>query len=94
MMVELRHANRVSAFGTADRGHAAVPIPGGSRLLLTSGRDGRARIYDATGGTLIFDIAVGRNPDAAIWDARLVRRAGHECAPTAPSRWSIRPMAA
>ncbi|MEA3014737.1 MAG: hypothetical protein QOD42_3282 [Sphingomonadales bacterium] len=71
MMVDLGHANRVSAFGTADRGHAAVPIPGGSRLLLTSGRDGRARIYDIGSGTLVADVAVGRNPDAAIWDARL-----------------------
>jgi YVTN family beta-propeller protein len=71
MMVDLADANRVSAFGTADRGHAAIPIPGGSRLLLTSGRDGRARIYDTRDGTLISDIAVGRNPDAAIWDGPL-----------------------
>jgi len=71
MMVDLGHAGRVSVFGTVDRGHAAVPIPGRNRLLLTSGRDGRARIYDIGSGAPVADIAVGRNPDAAIWDARL-----------------------
>jgi DNA-binding beta-propeller fold protein YncE len=70
MMVDLANANRVSAIGSADRGHAALPLPGG-HVLLTSGRDGRARIYDARRGTLIADIAVGRNPDAAIWDGPL-----------------------
>ncbi|MEA3043901.1 MAG: hypothetical protein QOJ53_781 [Sphingomonadales bacterium] len=70
-MVDLADGNRVSAIGTVDRGHAAVPIPGGHLLLVTSGRDGHARLYGLPGGTLAADIAVGQNPDAAIWDGRL-----------------------
>jgi YVTN family beta-propeller protein len=70
-MVDLAYGNRVSAIGTVDRGHAAVPIPGGHLLLVTSGRDGHARLYHLPGGELAADIAVGQNPDAAIWDGRL-----------------------
>lgn len=70
-MVDLAHGDRVSAIGTVDRGHAPVAIPGGRLVLVTSGRDGHARVYALPGGALAADIAVGQNPDAAIWDARL-----------------------
>jgi DNA-binding beta-propeller fold protein YncE len=70
-MVELRGAPNVSSIGNVQRGHAAVPIPGRNLLLVTSGSDGRARLYATPGGRLVADIPVGRKPDAAIWDARL-----------------------
>jgi DNA-binding beta-propeller fold protein YncE len=70
-VVALRGAHRVSSLGAVDRGHAAVPIPRRGLLLVTSGNDGRARVYDTARGGLVADIAVGRKPDAAIWDERL-----------------------
>lgn len=71
MTVDLRHGNRVGLLGTVDRGHAVVPIPGSGRLLVTSGRDNRARIYDTRNGRLVADVEVGRNPDDSLWDPRL-----------------------
>lgn len=71
MTVDLRAGNRVGALGAVSRGHAAVPIPGAGRVLVTSGGDNRARIYDARSGRLAADVEVGRNPDASLWDPRL-----------------------
>lgn len=71
MSVDLRHGNRVSALGAVQRGHNVVPIPGAGRVLVTSGTDNRARIYDSRTGRLTADVEVGRDPDDAIWDARL-----------------------
>lgn len=59
------------ALGAVARGHAAVPVPGRGQLVVTSGNDGRARLYELPTGRLAADIPVGRKPDAAIWDARL-----------------------
>jgi YVTN family beta-propeller protein len=58
---------KVTSFGEIQRGHAAVPLPGG-RLLVTSGNDGTARFFDAD-GKQIASVAVGKKPDAAITDA-------------------------
>jgi DNA-binding beta-propeller fold protein YncE len=71
MMVDLGRTPHVTSLGSLARGHAAVPIPGANRVLATSGGDGRARIYSLPAGELTADVAVGRNPDAAIWDGRL-----------------------
>jgi len=71
MAVDLRHNDRVDALGTVQRGHAVVPIPGTGRVLVTSGTDNRARIYDGRTGHLAADVEVGHDPDGAIWDARL-----------------------
>jgi DNA-binding beta-propeller fold protein YncE len=70
-MIDLTGPPSVRSIGTVERGHAAVPIPSGGRLLVTSGNDGRAHIYDTPGGRLIANVAVGKKPDAAIWDERL-----------------------
>lgn len=71
MTVDLRAGNHVGALGTVSRGHAAVPIPGTGRVLVTSGGDNRARIYETRSGRLTADVEVGHNPDASLWDARL-----------------------
>jgi DNA-binding beta-propeller fold protein YncE len=52
------------------RGHAAIALPHG-RVLVTSGTEGKARIFDAVTGADLADATVGQNPDAAIWDERL-----------------------
>jgi DNA-binding beta-propeller fold protein YncE len=70
-VVTLDGAGAVRPVGTLARGHGAVPIPPGDRVLVTSGNDDRARIYNVASGRLLFDVAVGHKPDAAIWDARL-----------------------
>lgn len=59
---------KVSSIGTLQRGHAAVPLPGGA-LLVTSGNDGTVRLLDPVSGTETASIAVGKKPDAAILDA-------------------------
>jgi DNA-binding beta-propeller fold protein YncE len=69
-VIELSQPPQVRAIGQVVRGHAAIPLPGG-RVLVTSGTEGKARIFDATGGADLADATVGQNPDAAIWDARL-----------------------
>ncbi|PMU93282.1 YncE family protein, partial [Pseudomonas sp. GP01-A4] len=58
---------KVSSIGNVQRGHAAVPLPGGA-LLVTSGTDGTVRVLDPATGTESATIAVGKKPDAAILD--------------------------
>ena len=52
----------------SQRGHAALPIPGGSLVLSTSGGDGTATLFDGATGKVVATLAVGKNPDAAAWD--------------------------
>lgn len=54
----------------ASRPHEVLPLPGTDLLLATDGGTGTARLLDATSGAERGRIAVGKNPDAAIWDAR------------------------
>jgi len=54
-------------FGTIARGHAALPLPGG-RLAVTSGSDNTLRLFDEQKGTQLASVAVGADPDAAIFD--------------------------
>lgn len=69
-MIDLGPSHAVRAIGHAVRGHAAIALPHG-RVLETSGSEGKARIFDAATGADAGEIAVGENPDAAIWDGRL-----------------------
>ncbi|WP_408590960.1 YncE family protein [Novosphingobium sp.] len=56
----------VRAIGTIVGAHAALAIPGGNRILVTSGRDNTVRILDAESGEQLSSIAVPANPDAAL----------------------------
>lgn len=67
-IVELAGPPRVRSIGRVVRGHAAIALPNG-RVLVTSGSEGKARIFDAMTGADLVDATVGENPDAAIWDA-------------------------
>lgn len=57
----------VSSLGSVQRGHAAVPVPGG-KLLVTSGTDGTVRLIDLGSGSETALLPVGKKPDAAILD--------------------------
>lgn len=65
--VDLANGDAVRSFGTLAKAHAAVPLPGGM-LLVTSGRDNTARLFDTKAGQEVAKIAVGNDPDAAFYD--------------------------
>ena len=62
------HGDAVRSFGAIMKAHAVVPIPGGTTLLVTSGRDDSVRLFDLRDGTERVKIAVGSDPDAAFYD--------------------------
>jgi len=61
-------AGGVTSIGAAVHAHAVVPMPNGM-LLVTSGRDDSVRLIDATTGRERAKIAVGNDPDAALFDS-------------------------
>ena len=67
-VVDLARGATVASWGAIARGHGVVPLPG-NRLLVTSGNDATVRFLDATDGHQIASVAVGKKPDAAIYDA-------------------------
>jgi YVTN family beta-propeller protein len=69
-VIDLAQPPRVRAIGHVVRGHAAIALPNG-HVLVTSGTEGKARIFDAVSGADVAEAVVGQNPDAAIWDARI-----------------------
>lgn len=56
------------SIGTIVRGHAAVAIEGTELIAVTSGGDDSVRLLNVTSGKQLARIAVGQNPDAAIYD--------------------------
>ena len=68
-VIDLAHGRASSSIGAVSRAHAVLPIPGTTTLLVTSGRDGTVRLLDARDGRETARLAVGENPDAAIWDS-------------------------
>lgn len=67
-VADLGPSGKVESWGEVQRGHAALPLPG-NRLLVTSGNDNSVRIFDTLTGKQTASIAVGKKPDAAIYDA-------------------------
>ena len=67
-VADLGPSGQVTSWGEVSRGHAVLPLPG-NRLLVTSGNDATVRFLDTVGGKQIASIAVGKKPDAAIYDA-------------------------
>ena len=67
-VVDLASGSQVTSWGELARGHAVVPLPG-NRLLATSGNDATVRFFDTRTGQQIASLAVGKKPDAAIYDA-------------------------
>jgi YVTN family beta-propeller protein len=62
---------QVRDIGQIARGHAALAIPGTNEIAVTSGQDNTLRLLDARDGHQIASVAVGDNPDAALWDPAL-----------------------
>jgi YVTN family beta-propeller protein len=67
-VADLNSDATATSIGELSRGHAVVPLPG-NRLLVTSGNDGTVRFLDTATGKQISSVAVGKKPDAAIYDA-------------------------
>lgn len=61
-------ANRSRQFATAQRGHAALVIPGSNLLLVTNGGADSATLFDRTSGVLVATLPTGKKPDAATYD--------------------------
>ena len=51
------------------RGHSAIAIEGTDLIAVTSGGDDSVRLIDAASGRQTARIDVGKNPDAALYDA-------------------------
>ena len=67
-VIDLSRPKETRSIGVIEHGHAVLPIPGSSILLVTSGHDASVRLIDLRDGREAHRIAVGENPDAAIWD--------------------------
>jgi YVTN family beta-propeller protein len=67
-LVDLATGGPATSIGTISRGHAVLPLAGGTRLLVTSGNDASVRILDTATGKELVNIPVGKKPDAAILD--------------------------
>ena len=52
----------------AQRGHAALAIPGTDEAIVTNGNSDNAQIFDGRSGKVRATIAVGKKPDAAAYD--------------------------
>lgn len=70
--VDLASGTALPSWGKLARGHAVVPLPG-HHLLVTSGNDNSVRFFDDQTGAQLKSIAVGKKPDAAIYDAGQAR---------------------
>ncbi|MDI1365836.1 MAG: YncE family protein [bacterium] len=68
MTIDLATKAVNGAFADASGAHAALPINGGTQILVTTGRSDTATIVDGASGALLATIATGKNPDAATFD--------------------------
>lgn len=67
--VDIARGEPARNFGSIAHGHAALPLPSG-RLAVTSGKDDTLRLFDLHDGKQLASVAVGEDPDAAIFDPR------------------------
>src|SRR5258708_1851222 len=66
--VDLASGKVTEKLVAADRGHAALTIPGTSDIILTSGNDNMAVILNGVTGQVRAKISTGKRPDAATYD--------------------------
>jgi YVTN family beta-propeller protein len=69
MAVNLATRAVTESFAKGDGIHAALPINGGTEVLITNGRANTATIVDGRTGALLATLPTGKNPDAATYDA-------------------------
>jgi DNA-binding beta-propeller fold protein YncE len=67
--VDLASGKVTPALSSAAHAHEVLPIPGTGMILQTEGDTATARLVDGVTGVEKARIAVGKKPDAAIWDA-------------------------
>ncbi|MDB5675021.1 MAG: hypothetical protein JWM65_2003 [Sphingomonas bacterium] len=68
-VIAIDHPAPARSVGAIMRGHGVLPVGPGARLLVSSGGDDSVRLIDADSGSESARIAVGGNPDAALFDA-------------------------
>jgi YVTN family beta-propeller protein len=66
LVIDPARADAVRVVGDLAGAHQVLALPGGDRLLATSGRDNSLRIIDLASGKQTASIAVADNPDAVI----------------------------
>ncbi|MEP6784732.1 MAG: YncE family protein [Sphingomonadales bacterium] len=66
---DLTKSGAYDAIGTIVHAHGVVPIPGRNLLLVTSGRDKSVRLIDSATGAERANLAVGDDPDAAVYES-------------------------
>lgn len=66
LIIDPAQPGSVRTIGDLAGAHQVLAIPGGDRLLATSGHDNTVRVFDLAAGTQIASIAVAEDPDAAI----------------------------
>jgi DNA-binding beta-propeller fold protein YncE len=60
----------VSSFAPGQRLHDAMPVNGGSEVLVTNGGTNTAVFVDAKSGATVATVDTGKGPDAAAFDAK------------------------
>ena len=60
----------VSSFGPGQRLHDAMPVNGGSEVLVTNGGTNTAVFVDVKTGATVATVDTGKGPDAAAFDAK------------------------
>lgn len=68
-VVEVDSGKVTQKLADAPRPHQVVPLDAGKVLLVTVGGDNTARFLDAETGRLLGQVATGKAPDGAIYDA-------------------------
>jgi DNA-binding beta-propeller fold protein YncE len=69
MAVDLATRKVTDALAPAQGAHSAFAIDGGRTVVETDGRTGTTRFIDAMTGKVEDEIATGKKPDAALYDA-------------------------
>jgi DNA-binding beta-propeller fold protein YncE len=69
MAVDLATRKVTDALAPAQGAHSAFAIDGGRTVVETDGRTGTTRFIDAITGKVEDEIATGKKPDAALYDA-------------------------
>jgi YVTN family beta-propeller protein len=66
--IDLASGKVTDKLAPADRGHAALAIPGTHQVLVTNGTANTATIIDGRTGQVRATIPTGKKPDAAVYD--------------------------
>lgn len=69
-VIDLASGKALPSIGAISRGHAVIPIDATPLLLVTSGGDDSVRLIDTGSGKEVARIAVGSDPDAAVYDPK------------------------